>query len=148
MAVPAGLGRIREVIRNAANRVAIYNGIGLSETFSAWARTISLEAVVGLAVGGLIGMFAAIARKRALTSAWLNALLGMIGFVGGAVGMALAPWRATTVTQNKGGMIVSTTSLRYPHPFQIAFAAAIVLPVICELIRGARRKKLAVNERP
>jgi MFS family permease len=107
-----------------------------------------MEAVVGLAVGGLIGMFAAIVRKRALTSAWLNALLGVIGFVGGAVGMALAPWRATTVTKNIGGMIVTSTVLRYPHPYRIAFAAAIVLPMICELVRGARRKKLAVNERP
>jgi MFS family permease len=148
MAVPAGVGRIREVIRNAANRVAIYNGIGLSETFSAWARTISLEAVVGLTVGGLIGMFAAIARKRALSSAWLNAALGMIGFVGGAVGMALAPWRATVVTKNIGGMIVTSTVMRYPHPYRVAFAAAIVLPMICELIRGARRKTSAVNERP
>jgi MFS family permease len=120
----------------------------LSETFSAWARTISIEAVVGLAVGGLIGMFAAIARKRPLTSAWLNALLGVIGFVGGATGMALAPWRASTQTKNIGGMIVSTTVLRYPHPYRVAFAAAVVLAMICELIRGARaRRKLAANER-
>jgi hypothetical protein len=120
----------------------------MSETFSAWARTISLEAVVGLATGGVIGMFAAIARKRALKSAWLNALLGAIGFVGGAVGMALAPWRASTQTKNIGGMIVSTTVMRYPHPYRVAFALAIVLPMICELIRGARARKMAVNERP
>jgi MFS family permease len=120
----------------------------LSETFSAWARTISLEAVVGLAAGGTIGLFAAIARKRALKSAWLDALLGAIGFVGGAVGMVFAPWKATAVTKNIGGMIVTSTVLRYPHPYRIAFAAAVALPMICELIRGARRKKMAVNERP
>ena len=117
----------------------------MSENFSAWARTISLEAVVGLAVGGTIGLFVAIARKRALKSAWLDALLGAIGFVGGSVGMALAPWRATAVTKNIGGMIVTSTVMHYPHPNRIAFAAALALPMICELIRGAHRKKTAVN---
>lgn len=126
-----------------ANRVALYNEIGLSENFSAWARTISIEAVVGICVGAVIGMFAAIARKRPLTTAWLNALLGAIGFVGGAVGSTLAPWRASSHTENRGGMIITSTVMRYPHPYRIAFALAIVLPIIVELIRSARTKKLA-----
>ncbi len=129
--------------RNAANPVALYNEIGLPENFNAWARTISLEAVVGICVGGVIGIFVSIVRKRGLISAWLDALLGAIGFVGGAVGMAFAPWRATSQTQNIGGMIVKSTVLRYPHPYRVAFAAAVILPMILELIRGARARKTA-----
>jgi hypothetical protein len=73
-------------------------------------------------------------------------VLGMVGFVGAAVGIAVAPWHASTTTRNEGGMIISTTVLRYPHPYRVAFAAAVGLAMICELVRGARRKKSAVNE--
>jgi hypothetical protein len=114
----------------------------LSENFSAWARTISLEAVVGLSVGGVIGMFVAIVRKRGLLSALPDAILGAIGFIGGAVGMLFAPWRATSQTQSNGVMIVKSTVLRYPHPYRVAFALAVVLPAILELIRAARKRKL------
>jgi hypothetical protein len=118
----------------------------LSENFSAWARTISLEAVVGFSVGGVIGLFVSIVRKRGLASAFLDALLGAIGFIGGANVMLFAPWRATSQTQSNGVMIVKSTVLRYPHPYRVAFAAAIILPMILELIRGARKRKSPVNE--
>jgi hypothetical protein len=114
----------------------------MSETFSAWARTISLEGVVGLATGGVIGMFVAITRKRELKTAWLDGLLGAIGFIGGSIGMALAPWRATSETKNIGGMIVKSTVMRYPHPYRVAFALAILLPMLCELIWRTRGRKL------
>ncbi len=104
---------------------------------------------MGISVGGMIGMFIAIVRKRGLASALPDALLGAIGFIGGAMGTLFAPWRATSQTQNIGGMIVKSTVLRYPHPYRVAFAAAVILPAILELIRAARaRKKMAVNERP
>jgi hypothetical protein len=113
----------------------------LSENFSAWARTISLEALVGICVGGVIGLFISIVRKRGLASALPDALLGALGFIGGAVGTLFAPWRATSQTQNIGGMIVKSTVLRYSHPYRVAFAAAVILPMIFELIRGARKRK-------
>jgi hypothetical protein len=114
----------------------------LPEHITEWARLIGLETVVGFSVGGVIGMFAAIARKRAFASVWLDALLGAIGFVGGAVTMALVPWHHTTTTENKGGMIISTTTMHYPNPYRVAFAAAIILPVLCEMVRSwiAKRK--------
>ena len=108
----------------------------MNEHVTQWGRLIGLEAVVGLAIGGVIGIFAAIARKRDLSSAWLDAALGAIGFAGGATAMVYIPWRHTTTTQNVGGMIVSSTIMRYPNPYRVAFALAIILPVICELIRS------------
>jgi len=98
---------------------------------------------VGICVGGVIGLFAAIVRKRGLISALPDALLGAVGFVGAAVGTLFAPWRATSQTQNIGGMIVKSTVLRYPHPYRVAFAAAVILPMILELIRAARARKTA-----
>lgn len=119
------------------------NSGGLPEHITEWVRLIGLETVVGFSVGGVIGMFAAIARNRALSSAWLDALLGAIGFVAGALTMALIPWHHTTTTQNRGGMIISTTTMHYPNPYRVAFAAAIILPVLCELVRSwiAKRKR-------
>lgn len=101
---------------------------------------------MGLAVGGVIGMFAAIARKRALSSAWLNALLGMAGFIGGAMAMVYIPWHHTTTTKNIGGMIVSTTIMRYPNPYRVAFALAIILPVLCEIVRSWLARRRAVSQ--
>lgn len=125
-----------------------YNRIALSETLTAWIRTIALEAVVGLSIGGIIGMFMAIARRRDLKSAWLDALLGAIGFAGGATGAALAPWHQTRTTKNVGGTIISVTSLHYPYPYRVAFAASIGLVLICELIRGLRARSKARESRP
>lgn len=115
----------------------------MHETIIQWARLIGLELVVGLAVGGVIGMFAAVARKRDLTSAWLDALLGAIGFVGGAVTMALIPWHHTVTTKNVGGVIVSTTVTHYPNPYRVAFAAAITLPLLLEIFRSWRARRSA-----
>lgn len=118
----------------------------LPEHLTQWARLIGLEAVVGFAVGGVIGMFAAIARKRDLSSAWLDALLGAIGFVGGAVTMVLIPWHHITTTKDVGGMIISTTIMHYPNPYRVAFAAAIILPVLCELFRSWRANRSAARK--
>ena len=114
---------------------------------SQWASAIALEAVVGLAIGSLIGIFARIARQRADSNAGfhlggvlIDALLGAVGFTGGAIGMTFLPWRHTVVTSDIGGMIVSTTTMRYRYPYQIAFLLAIALPALYELIR--RRKKI------
>ena len=120
----------------------------MSGNLNAWIRTILLEAVVGLSIGGIIGMFAAIARRRDLKSAWLDALLGAIGFAGGATAAVLVPWHQTRTTQNVGGMIISTTTLHYPYPYRVALAASIGLVAICELIRGVwtRSKQPAVAQ--
>jgi hypothetical protein len=131
---------------NRAKRVAFYNEIDLSETLNAWIKTVLLEAVVGLSIGGIIGMFAAIARKRDLKSAWLDVLLGAIGFAGGTTGAALMPWNRTVTTKNVGGMIISTTTMHYPHPYRVGFLAAIGLVMICELIRGVRARRVAQSK--
>lgn len=118
------------------------------EHWSEWAKLIGQEAVVGLSIGGVIGLFAAIARKRPGTSAWPDALLGALGFVGGAMGVASMRWGHTTTTRNVGGMIVSTTTIHYPHPYRVALAAALILPVLLELFRAWRERAKAREIKP
>lgn len=113
----------------------------MPEHFQDWAKLIGLEAVVGLSIGGVIGLFAAIARKRPGVSAWFDAILGAIGFIGGSMAMAYMPWHHTTTSRNIGGMIVSTTTIHYPHPYRVALAAALILPVLLELVRSWRERK-------
>jgi hypothetical protein len=106
------------------------------------AQAIALEAIVGLSIGGLLGMILRLVTKRPLGGALISGILGAIGFAGGAVGAALAPWRTTTVTTRVGDTIVSTTTKRYPHPYQIAFVLAVFLSLVFEAI-AMRRDRAA-----
>jgi hypothetical protein len=109
-------------------------------------RLIALETTVGLSIGAMIGIFAAIARKRDLKTAWLDALLGAIGFVGAARGIAVFPWHHTTSTKEVAGMIVTTTVMHYPNPYRIALAAALILPVLLEIVRSWRARGAVVQK--
>ena len=107
------------------------------------AQLIALEAVVGIAIGAILGMLLRLATKRELGGAFVDAILGAIGYAGGATVMVVAPWRMNTVTEKIGDTIVTTTTRRYPHPYQIAFVLAIFLPLLWEAICLARHRKRA-----
>jgi hypothetical protein len=101
-------------------------------SFADAAQPIALQAVVGLAVGAMLGMILRLLTKRPLGGALVTGILGAVGFVGGAVGTALVPWRLNTVTYRMGDTIVTTTTKRYPHPYQIAFVLAVFLALLWE----------------
>ena len=93
-----------------------------------------LQGVVGLAIGALIGLLVVLVTKR--QGAILpDALLGIIGFVGGAVATARIPWQQNTVTRRVGDAIISTTSRHYQHPYRVALLLAVLLPVLFEVYR-------------
>lgn len=100
---------------------------------AAW--PIFIEAVLGLAIGALIGLVVRMFTKGDLLGVVGDAVLGVLGFVGGAVGSVYMPWQMNTVTYRVGDAILSTTRRRYQHPYRAAFLLAILLPVIYEAIR-------------
>ena len=96
---------------------------------------ISLVYALFLAiVGGIVG----IAERLALSFAfktpkriyWKDALLGASGMVGGFLVCALTPWPENTVRYRVGETVVTSTMNRFQHPYYVAFALALCLPLI------------------
>ena|SRR5579872_4956661 len=103
-------------------------------TTSPDATVYFLQAVVGICIGAIIGLLVIlVTRKKTLIL--MDAVLGAIGFVGGAVASARFPWRMNTVTQRVGDAIVSTTVRHYQHPYRAALVASVLLPVLYEVYR-------------
>ena len=101
--------------------------------------------LIGMAVGAVTGFVASLVlrlkiRIRAIV---LDGILGALGFpLGFGVVMSI-PWR-NTITYHVGDTLVSSTMNHYQHPDSVAFAIAILLPVVHEL-RRFKRTKLAVT---
>ncbi len=93
-----------------------------------------LEAVVGIAIGAIIGLLTMLVTKRP-GLILIDALLGAAGFIGGAVLSARVPWQMNTVTRKVGDAIVSTTTRHYQHPYRAALLLAVLLPVLWEVVR-------------
>ncbi|HML15617.1 MAG TPA: hypothetical protein VK419_01275 [Bryobacteraceae bacterium] len=121
-----------------------FPSLNVDPSEAAW--PIFLEAVVGLAVGALIGMLVRILRRQPMTGVLADAALGALGFVGGAVGSVLMPYKQNTVTYHVGNTIVRTTTRRYQHPYRAAFVLAIALPVVWELFRYFRSRRATVSK--
>lgn len=111
---------------------------------AAW--PLFLEAVVGLALGSMVGILVRIFRKQPLTGVIVDSALGAVGFVGGAIGALMLPYRENTVTYRVSGAIVRTTTRRYQHPYQAAFLLSIALPVMWELFRYFRSRHATVSK--
>ena len=93
-----------------------------------------LEAVVGISIGAVIALLVIRVTKRP-TLILLDAILGAIGFVGGAVASARLPYKLNTVTKRVGDTVISTTMRHYQHPYRAALLLAVLLPVLYELYR-------------
>lgn len=93
-----------------------------------------LQGVVGVCIGAVIAFLVIVVTKRK-TFIVLDAILGAVGFVGGAVGTAKFPYKLNTVTRHVGDAVVSTTTHHYQHPYKAALILAVLLPVLYELYR-------------
>jgi hypothetical protein len=111
---------------------------------AAW--PLFLEAVVGMALGSMIGILVRIFRKEPLKGVIVDSALGAVGFVGGTLGTLMVPYTENTVTYHVGNEIVRTTTRRYQHPYQVAFLLAIALPVMWELFRYFRSRRATVSK--
>jgi hypothetical protein len=107
------------------------------------AQLIALEAIVGVAIGAILGLLLRLSTRREFGGAWVDAILGAIGYAGGAIVTTVSPWRLNTVTERVGDTIVSTTTKRYPHPYQIAFVLAVFLPLVWEAFCMKRNRRKA-----
>jgi hypothetical protein len=71
----------------------------------------------------------------------IDAILGAIGYVGGAIGIAMLPVMQHTTSTRVGDMIIRTTSRRYQDAYRLAFGVAALLAILYELYRYFRRTR-------
>jgi hypothetical protein len=106
-------------------------------------RAIALGAVSGAAAGSLVGLVANRMFRRGefpvLTALLVDAVLGAVGFVGGAIGIASLPALESITTTHTvthaGGMIIRSTVHHYDNAYRLALIVALLLVVIFEFIR-------------
>jgi hypothetical protein len=98
-------------------------------------QIIALEVLVGASIGAVIGMFVDLVLKRGKRGVLIDALLGIIGFVGGAVATAIVKVPPNTVTYRAGDVVIHTTVRHFQYPYRVAFVFAIMLPLLFEFIR-------------
>lgn len=107
-------------------------------------RAILLGVVSGAAAGSLTGIVANRMFRRgefpSLTALAIDALLGSIGFIGGAIGIASLPVMQTTTTTQAGGMIIRSTTRHYDNAYRLALLVAVLLAAIYEFIRYRRSR--------
>src|SRR6266851_3267026 len=87
-------------------------------------------AVLGCTVGIAERLALSFALKMPKRICWKDGLLGACGMVGGFLLCALIPWPENTVTYRVGERVVTSTMARFQHPYYVAFALALSLPLV------------------
>ena len=104
-------------------------------------RSILLGLVVGAAAGALVALIVDRMLGRGKPALLIDAILGAIGYVGGAIGIAMLPVMQHTTSTRVGDMIIRTTSRRYQDAYRLAFGVAALLAILYELYRYFRRTR-------
>jgi hypothetical protein len=99
-------------------------------------------AFIGFAVGALSGI--TISRLLKLNIRFRNVVVdGILGSAGFSIGWFVVlsiPWR-NTITDYVDQTLVTSTTGHYQHPYLVAFAAAMLLPIMNELRRYRKLRK-------
>ena len=87
-------------------------------------------AVLGCAIGIAECLALSIALKLPKRISWKDGMLGAVGMVGGFASCALLSWPENTTTYKAGETVVTSTMNRFQHPYYVAFALALLFPLI------------------
>jgi hypothetical protein len=108
--------------------------------------------IVGAMTGFLSGRIAEILVTRNWKSAWRlsgigrDILAGGLVFPGALIALSLIRWPSHTIEYDlPGGAHVVSTVTGYQHPYRVAYAAAILLPALLELLIVYRRRQAAAG---
>jgi hypothetical protein len=94
--------------------------------------------ILGCAVGALDGLLFSLAMKLPKRGAWKDASLGACGMLSGFLICGFLPWPENTVMERLGDTVVSSTMNRFQHPYYVAFALALALPLVRGILRYNR----------
>jgi hypothetical protein len=102
-------------------------------------------AAVGCGVGTVESLALSSALKSPKREAWKDAVLGACGMVGGFLLCAIVPWPQNTVTYKIGDTMVSSTMRSFQHPYYVAFALSVALPLMRGLLKARRQNRGATS---
>jgi hypothetical protein len=101
-----------------------------------------LDSLVGLVIGAGCGWLVSLASKGHRSKLWHDAILGMVGLLGGITAVAYMPWHQNTITERlDGGGTVTTTMNSYQHPWIVGVVFAVLSPMLYELYRFHHGRK-------
>ena len=96
--------------------------------------------LVGAATGSVTSLF--LTKNLRWGAVFKDGLAGAVGFLAGIVAVALLPTQPHTVMYISNGNVETTTTFRYQHPYPVAFAAAVLLPLLRELFLFWRARRV------
>ena len=91
--------------------------------------------VAALIIGAVASFGVSFAMKRKKLRFISSALLGALGFWLGLIGCLLMPWPENTIVRYVGDTQVTETANHFQHPFAVAFVAAVLVPLLYEILR-------------
>jgi hypothetical protein len=104
-------------------------------------RSILLSLVVGAAAGALVALIVDRIFRGGKPALLVDAILGAIGFAGGAIGFAFLPATQNITTTRAGNLIIRTTTRNYQAAYRLGFGVAVLLAVLYEVYRYQRARR-------
>ena len=115
-------------------------------TWPAIALFLVVYALAGMAIGAVTGWLVSLLAKTSRKGLLKDSFLGSFGFLVGFIGCIFMPWPENTITYRlEGGTEVSSTMNTYQHLERVAFAVAILLPLLHELYRRRKSHSTSVT---
>ena len=106
------------------------------------AFVIISEAILGMIVGTLTGLFASLLLRLKIQPRYVvvDGILGAIAFLLALLCVLLVPWQ-NTIIYHLGDTVVTSTMDRFQYPYSVAYSAAILITLLHELRRFKNRAK-------
>jgi hypothetical protein len=104
-------------------------------------RAILLSLVVGAAAGALVALIVDRIFGGGKPALLVDAILGAIGFAGGAIGFAFLPAMQNITTTRAGNMIIRSTTRNYQGAYRLGFGVAVLLAALYEVYRYQRARR-------
>jgi MFS family permease len=101
--------------------------------------------VAGMAIGALSGFLTSAILRTRPRRLMRNATIGSAALVGGLFGCSLVPYDNTISYTISSGVTVSSTDNHYQHPWRIALLLAVALPLIHEVHRSVRGRRMTAS---
>ena len=99
--------------------------------------------VVGMVIGGLSGWLTCLLTRIGSRRVFRDALIGAFGILSGLLVCIYLPWYQNTISYRlSGGVQVTSTADTYQHPEPVAVLVAAILPMLYELNRFRRERRI------
>jgi hypothetical protein len=103
---------------------------------------LTFGGLVGISTGAIVHLLSTRATHRPanLRVFLIDCVLGAVAFLSGVAAVLFIPTPAHTQTRKVGEVVIRETTRRFQHPYLVALALAILVPLAVEVLRARRSK--------